>query len=156
MGRLTAGSGIKNKPYIPISSITELSEHADKFRYRIVGVPEEISVGSMVASLGFPFGYYGIYNQVIKQAVISAKVLSGNETQIFLFDTMVHDGHRGGPLINLADGRIIGVIGGRFSPQELMPDHLKSAEAPIKTDISYAVSTDHARDLMEAESIDII
>jgi serine protease Do len=136
---------LKFKPEIEIS----MPDH-------IMGVPEEVSVGSMVAGLGFPFGYYGIYNQVIKQAVISAKVLSGNETQIFLFDTMVHDGHRGGPLINLADGRIIGVIGGRFSPQELIPDHLKSAEAPIKTDISYAVSTDHARDLMEAESIDII
>jgi glycine betaine/proline transport system substrate-binding protein len=44
MGRLTAGSGIKNKPYIPISSITELSEHADKFRYRIVGIEPEAGI----------------------------------------------------------------------------------------------------------------
>ncbi len=122
----------------------------------IMGVPEQVPVGNMVASLGFPFGYYGIYNQVVKQAVISAKILSGNETKIFLFDSMVHDGHRGGPLVNLYDGRIIGVIGGRFSPQELMPDHLKRSDTPIKTDISYAVSTDHATALMEEESIDII
>jgi serine protease Do len=122
----------------------------------IMGTPEEVPVGNMVASMGFPFGFYGIYNQVIKQAVISAKILSGNETRLFLFDSLVHDGHRGGPLINLSDGRIIGVIGGRFSPQELMPDHLKNAETPIKTDISYAVATDHAVALMEAESIDII
>jgi len=122
----------------------------------IMGTPEEVPVGNMVASMGFPFGFYGIYNQVIKQAVISAKILSGNETRLFLFDSLVHDGHRGGPLINLSDGRIIGVIGGRFSPQELMPDHLKNAETPIKSDISYAVSTDHATALMEAESIEII
>ncbi|MCF8028419.1 MAG: serine protease [Desulfobacteraceae bacterium] len=122
----------------------------------IMGAPEEVPVGNMVASMGFPFGFYGIYNQVIKQAVVSAKILSGNETRLFLFDSLVHDGHRGGPLINLFDGRIIGVIGGRFSPQELMPDHLKNAETPIKTDISYAVSTDHATALMEAESIEII
>lgn len=122
----------------------------------IMGLPEEVPVGNNVACMGYPFGYYGIYNQLIKQAVISSKILSGNETRLFLFDTMVHDGSRGGPLINVFDGRVIGVVGGRFEPQELMPDHLKREETPIKTDISYAVSIEHAAELMEKEALEII
>jgi len=122
----------------------------------VMGTPDEVPVGNSVACLGFPFGYYSIHNQLIKQAVIGSKILSGNETRIFLFDTMVHDGNRGGPLINIYDGRIIGVVGGRFEPQELMPKHLKRTETPIKTDVSYAVSVEHATELMEKEDLTII
>lgn len=122
----------------------------------IMGIPEEVPTGNSVACLGFPFGHYHIYTHLIKQAVVSARILSGNETRIFLFDTMVHDGTRGAPLINLYDGRIIGVIGGRFEPQELMPRHLKRTETPIKTNISYAVSIDHASKLMEDEDLTIV
>lgn len=119
----------------------------------ILGIPEEVPIGNTVACLGFSFGHYHVYVHLIKQAVVSAKILSGNETHIFLFDTMVHDGSRGAPLINLYDGRIIGVVGGRFEPQELMPEHLKRTETPIKTNISYAVSIEHASKLLEDEAL---
>ncbi|MFW5901661.1 MAG: S1 family peptidase [Thermodesulfobacteriota bacterium] len=122
----------------------------------VVGLPEQVPVGNSVACLGYPFGYYGIYNQLIKQAVICSKIFSGNETRIFLFDTLVHDGNGGGPLVNIYDGRIIGVVGGRFTPQELLPDHLRKVETPIRTDVSYAVSIGHAVDLMEKEDLTVI
>jgi serine protease Do len=119
----------------------------------VIGIPEEVPVGSSVACTGYPFGYYSIYNQLIKQAVVSSRILSGNGTQLFLFDTLVHDGNRGGPLINTYDGRIIGVVGGRFSPQELMPKLLKESHVPLRTDVSYAVSVAHASPLMEKEGL---
>lgn len=122
----------------------------------VMGIPEEVPIGNSVACLGFPFGFYGIYNQLIKQAVACSKIISKNGTRIFLFDTMVHDGNRGGPLVNIYDGRIIGVVGGRFEPQELMPDHLKRTEAPIKTDVSYAVSVTHAADLIAKEGLTVV
>ncbi len=123
----------------------------------VLGAPREVSIGNSVACLGFPFGYYHIYNQLIKQAVISAKILSNKDTMIFLFDTMVHDGSHGGPLINVHDGRIVGIVSGRFEPQELLPEHLKEiAEAPIKTDVSYAVSIEHAVELLENEELELI
>lgn len=122
----------------------------------IMGNPELVPVGSSVACMGFPFGYYYIYNQIIKQAVICSKILSGNETKIFLFDSLVHDGNRGGPIINVHDGRIIGVVGGRFEPQALLSKQIKKAsELPIKTDVSYAVSIDHAAELMEKEGLTV-
>ncbi len=123
----------------------------------VIGASEQIPTGNAVACMGFSFGYYQIYNQLIKQAVICAKISSGNETRIFLFDTLVHDGNRGGPLINLYDGRIIGVVGGRFELQEILSRQLgKTSELPIKTDISYAVSIEHAVELMEKEDINVI
>ncbi|MFW6082064.1 MAG: S1 family peptidase [Desulfosalsimonas sp.] len=136
-----------------------------KFRHEIeismpdhvTGKPGEIPIGNSAACLGYPFGYYHIYTQLIKQATIAGKILSRNETRIFLIDTLVHDGSSGAPLISLHDGRIIGVVGGRFQPQDLMPEHLrKEAETPIKTDVSYAVSIEHAAELMEKESITLI
>ena len=123
----------------------------------VMGSPDQVPVGNPVACLGFPFGYYYIYNQLIKQAVICSKILSGNETKIFLFDTLVHDGNRGGALVNIYDGRIIGVIGGRFEPQEILSDKLKKAsELPIKSDVSYAVSIEHAIDIMKKEELKIV
>ncbi|MCF8024399.1 MAG: serine protease [Desulfobacteraceae bacterium] len=123
----------------------------------VMGIPEEVPIGNSVACLGYPFGYYHIYTQLIKQAAVAGKILSKNQTRIFLFDTLIHDGSIGAPLVNLYDGRIIGVVGGRFLPQDLMPEHLRqSAEAPIKTDISYAVSIEHAARLMEKETLALI
>lgn len=119
----------------------------------VTGKPGEIPIGNSAAYLGYPFGYYHIYTQLIRQSSIAGKILSRNETRIFLFDALVHDGSSGAPLISLHDGRIIGIVGGRFQPQDLMPEHLrKDTETPIKTDVSYAVSIDHAAPLMEKES----
>jgi len=38
LGRQTAGTGLRNEPYIDAESIAELSEYADKFHYQIVGI----------------------------------------------------------------------------------------------------------------------
>jgi serine protease Do len=123
----------------------------------VIGTSENVAVGNSVACLGFPFGYYHIYNQLIKKAVICSKISSGNETRIFLFDSLVHDGNRGGPLINLYDGRIIGVVGGRFELQEILSRQLgKASDVPIKTDVSYAVSIEHALELMKKEGLHVI
>ena len=123
----------------------------------VMGAPDQVSIGHSAACIGFPFGYYYIYNQLIQQSVICSKILSKNKTRLFLFDTVVHDGHRGAPLINIHDGRIIGVVGGRFEPQEILPDKFTwSSELPIKTFISYAVSIEHAVELMEKEALTIV
>ena len=125
--------------------------------HHIIGSPDQVPVGNSVACLGFPFGYYNIYNPLIKQAVISSKILSANKTKIFLFDSLVHDGNHGGPLINIYDGRVIGVVGGRFELQEILERYFgKTSEIPIKTDVSYAVSIEHAVELMEKEELTVI
>lgn len=44
LGRLTAGTGIRNQPYITINSIPELKEHAEKFNHRIIGIEPEAGI----------------------------------------------------------------------------------------------------------------
>lgn len=44
LGRQTAGTGLRNEPYIDVESIAELSEYADKFNYKIVGIDPEAGV----------------------------------------------------------------------------------------------------------------
>jgi glycine betaine/proline transport system substrate-binding protein len=43
-GRQTGGRGMRNRPYITITSIEELEDHADKFRGRIVGIDREAGI----------------------------------------------------------------------------------------------------------------
>lgn len=44
LGRQTAATGLRNKPYITIDSIPEIKEHAKKFKHRIIGIEPEAGV----------------------------------------------------------------------------------------------------------------
>jgi glycine betaine/proline transport system substrate-binding protein len=44
VGRQTAGTGQRNKPYITVDSIPELKDYAGKFRGRIVGIDPEAGI----------------------------------------------------------------------------------------------------------------
>lgn len=114
----------------------------------LIGTPEEITIGMRIACLGYPFGHQRLYNQVLYSAVINSKIITQNGTKMFLFDKMIHDGARGGPVINVEDRRVVGVAGGRFDPKEIhreVPDDGSSQD----TNISYAISIAHAVPLLE-------
>lgn len=121
----------------------------------IIGKPDSIPTGSSVASLGYAFGYEHIYNQIIQGGVVSARILSGNETKLFLYDTMIHEGSRGGPLINVRDRRIIGINYGKFKPNEATQQTYRGSSTG-DTNISYAVSIEYGVELMRAEGIEVL
>ena len=121
----------------------------------VIGKPDSIVTGSSLASLGYAFGYQHIYNQVIQQAVVSARILSGNGTKLFLFDSMLHEGSRGGPLINVKDRRIIGINYGKFKPHEATSEAYQGSPTG-DTNMSYAISIEYGVDLMEKEGIEIL
>jgi len=118
----------------------------------LIGRSEEAPIGSSVACLGYGFGHYQLHNQVLQQAVVCSKVQSENETRLLLFDTMVHNGSRGAPLVNLYDNRVIGVVSGRFDPSEMAKDITREREY-FDTNISFAVDISHMVDLMAAEGL---
>jgi len=119
----------------------------------VIGTPETTECGTVVACLGYAFGFQCIYSQVLQQAMVSAKILSANDTRLFLFDSRVHPGSRGGPLINIEDMRVVGVVSGQFDCLEASP---ADSEKSMPTSFSYAVSIDYAVSLMEKEGLDII
>ncbi|MGM0759168.1 MAG: S1 family peptidase [Thermodesulfobacteriota bacterium] len=118
----------------------------------LIGRSEETLIGSSVACLGYGFGHYQLHNLVLQQAVICSKVQSENETRLLLFDTMVHNGSRGAPLVNLSDNRVVGVVSGRFDPSDMAKDITREREY-FDTNISFAVDISHVVDLIADEGL---
>lgn len=122
----------------------------------IVGNPEQVQTGTSLASMGFSFGYYRLHNLHIMDAVLTSKIKSLNETNLLVFNTMIHHGDIGGPLINAVDGRIIGIIAGRFDPEVILRRQSRNQREEIyQTNISYAVSIEYGDLLMQEQGLDI-
>ncbi|MEB6607566.1 serine protease [Aeromonas sanarellii] len=122
----------------------------------IFGNESSVQVGSSVGYLGFPFGQSGLHTLKISQSIISSKVKSTSGTKQFQLDAMIHEGNSGGPLIELASGKIIGIISGRFSPTGnggtvRIGNHALGTESTI----SYATSINYALDLMKSEGLNV-
>lgn len=67
---------------------------------------------------------------------------------------MVHDGDRGGPLVHVADGHIIGPVSGRFEPGEVVRGSAEwSHQAPYTTNISFAVAIEYGVELMKPQGL---
>lgn len=120
------------------------------------GTTENLIIGTSLLSLGFPFGHDEMHNLVAQSAILSSKVCSRNGKRLLLFDTMVFDGVAGGPLVNADDGRVIGVVIGRFSPVEDGGDFARgSRPSGYHTQISYAVSIEYGLALMEKKGLEV-
>jgi len=119
-----------------------------------LGSSEYLTPGIPVLTLGYSFGHQQLHHVLALDAILSAKIRSRNDTRLLLFSTMVHDGDRGGPLINAADGRIIGVVSGRLEPTEVVRGGVEWDRAPPRdTNVSYAVPIEYGLELMHAEGI---
>lgn len=130
-------------------------------RERPIGVPddfigsaEEVVPGTSVVVLGFSFGHQQLHQLVALSGIISSKLYSRNHTKLLFFDTMVHEGDRGAPLVNAHDGRIIGLVSGRLDPSEVVAGSTEWSKAgPMDTNVSYAVVIDYGVELMRAEGL---
>ena len=121
------------------------------------GTTENLRIGTSVLCLGFPFGHVEMHNLVAQSAILSSKVLSMNGARLLLFDAMVSDGVAGAPLVSVDDGRVIGVIIGRFSPVEDGGDFARGSRiSGYDTQISYAVSIEYGIALMENMGLEVI
>lgn len=119
-----------------------------------IGNTESALAGSSVMTLGFSFGHFKLHTLLALNAVISARILSRNKSRLLLFDSMVHPGARGGPLISVKEETVIGIINGRFDPIEVGKDYMDSSRTQeISTNVSYAVAIEHVRDMLEAEGL---
>lgn len=123
----------------------------------LVGAAATAQMGSSVINMGFPFGHQELHALAAVSGIISAKVQSRNGTKMLLFDTMVLDGDAGGPLVQAPDGRVIGIVIGRFSPVEDGGDFTRGNRHPgFDTNISYAVAIEYGIALMEAQGLTVI
>lgn len=121
-------------------------------------LPEhEAEIGASVAYVGFPFPNQGQHARHIGQSIISSKVLSPNGTRQFQLDAMIHAGNSGGPVIDVAKARIMGIVSGRFSPVGVGGIRMMMNGQTIGSEsaIGYAISISYGIDLLRAEGLHV-
>ena len=119
----------------------------------ILGRASEAPVGTPLACIGYPFGYQGLHNLVLIRATLASKIKSPRETRLLLFDAEIQDGLHGAPLVNVQDGRVIGVVCGRFRPSVVTAEDAQESESSKVHGFSFAVAMGYGRALLEAEGL---
>jgi len=121
-----------------------------------IGVPDDflgsnaaVRPGASVMALGYSFGHHRVHVAMAFDATVTAKVRSNNGTALILYGSALHEGDRGGPLVHVQDGHIVGIISGRFEPGELLAreagdERITSAES----NVSYAIAIEYGLALM--------
>lgn len=110
--------------------------------------------GASVMSLGYSFGHQQLHSLMVYGAVVSAKVRSHNGSKLILFDSMTQEGDRGGPLVHVADSHIVGIVSGRYEPEEVARAGTDWARAgPRDINVSYAVAIEYGVALMRDEGL---
>jgi serine protease Do len=119
-----------------------------------LGASENVRPGASVMSLGYSFGHEQLHAVMNLSGVVAGKIRSPNNTRLIIFDKMVHDGDRGGPLVHAGDNHIIGIVSGRFEPVETVRGSREWDRTPPRdTSVSFAVAIEYGLDLMDAEGL---
>jgi serine protease Do len=119
-----------------------------------LGATENVRPGASVMSLGYSFGHEQLHAIMNLSGVVAGKIRSPNNTRLILFDKMVHDGDRGGPLVHAGDGHIVGIVSGRFEPAEVVRGSRDwDRKPPRDTSVSFAVAIEYGLELMAAEGL---
>jgi len=117
-----------------------------------IGNPDSLKEGTYLLCMGISFGHLRIHNVMVMRGMISAKIVSPNQTHLLLIDRLVHPGDIGGPIVNVEDGRIAGVVLGVFDPLQI-----QALDAPkdyhINSGFSHAASIEYGRALLDAEGL---
>ena len=121
----------------------------------LVGNVESVLLGNDALCLGFPYGHHDIHNLAVQRTMVSSKFTLREDTNLFLLDTPVHSGMAGGPLVNCDDGRVIGIIIGRFLPEEDGGDFVRGNHPDFQTSFSYAVSIEYGRKMLDEMGLDL-
>lgn len=117
----------------------------------ILGETATLECGSNIATIGFPFGYESLHLQSITQGIISAKTINANNVKLIQFDSMIHEGNSGGPLLDLKTGKIIGIVTNRFNPTKGGGVMIGNHQLGVETNISYAAIIEYGIELIENE-----
>lgn len=121
-----------------------------------IGVPDDflgsnasVRPGASVMALGYSFGHHRVHAAMAFDAVVTAKIRSSNGTALILYGSAFHEGDRGGPLVHVQDGHIVGIISGRFEPGDLLA-RVPADDRIMETEnnVSYAIAIEYGLALM--------
>ena len=119
----------------------------------IFGDTNKLENGSSIATIGFPFANNGLHIQSITHGIISSKTVTPSGIKLLQFDTMIHEGNSGSPLLDLQTNQIVGIVTNRFNPTggggaSVM---LGNRQLGVETNISYAAVIEYGKELLNSE-----
>ncbi|MFO3659759.1 S1C family serine protease [Pseudomonas amygdali] len=143
--------------YDPVNDVAIIKVEADTITISCpppsiaYGDERDTEIGATVGYLGFP---YAVNIPKVSQSIISAKVSTEQGARNLMLDTSVNDKNSGGPLIDIASGKLIGIVSGRYAPGGAHAVAWMAGQ-PLGQDsnISFATGISYAIDLMKAEGI---
>ena len=122
----------------------------------LIGQVDNLSLATGLINIGFPYGHQDMHILAVRSSILSAKAKLNNGTKLLLFDSMVHDGMTGGPLISVEDERIVGIVIGRFSPLDDGGDFNRGNNYPeYDTSMSYAISIEYGVAMLNDLGVEI-
>ncbi|MGH8370539.1 MAG: S1 family peptidase, partial [Gammaproteobacteria bacterium] len=103
----------------------------------LFGDAETLVPGNPVMHLGYPFGKTGALALLMRSGSLAAKVETAQQVKQLYVEGVAYTGAAGGPLIDAARGRIIGVVNSQLG---LVPpvQNAKGLKLPIQLDLTYA------------------
>jgi hypothetical protein len=108
---------------------------------RIATAPGQITVGSEIVVLGYPFAPVGSFLETWSPGFVVAlarrQVLEGVTVDELVLSIQDQPGLSGSAVIGRQDGIIHGILRGAFSPPEVM----RVGHIPIATDLSVTIAT---------------
>lgn len=116
-----------------------------------LGETATLECGSIIATIGFPFGYDGLHLQSITHGIVSAKTVTAKGIKLIQFDSMIHEGNSGGPLFDVETGKVIGIVTNRFNPNKGGGLIMGDRQLGVETNISYAAIIEYGIELIENE-----
>lgn len=115
-------------------------------------------IGTTIGFNGYPFPNLRMSAITTSFGIISAYLLNRSKRpyiKTIQIDAMNHEGNSGGPLFLGDTGEVIGIMSRRFDPRNASGkiENIKGRPIHERTNISFAVSIDHARPLLERAGI---
>lgn len=142
---------VQNNPINDVSLLKITISIDVRVPINLLGETTTLECGSNIATIGFPFGYDSLHLQSITQGIVSSKTVSANGAKLIQFDSMVHEGNSGGPLLDLKTGKVIGIVTNRFNPNKGGGIMLANRQIGVETNISYASIIEYGIELIKNE-----
>ncbi|HHH75829.1 MAG TPA: serine protease [Phycisphaerae bacterium] len=93
---------------------------------------DKITIGSQVSTWGYPAGYHGrapLLSSGYLSGLDQVKSPAGNPIPRWVVNAAFNGGNSGGPLLEIEEGTVIGVVSSKLAP---MPQHIEKALAALK------------------------
>ena len=143
---------VQNDPVNDVALFKFKADIGAQVPENIFGDTSKVECGASIAIIGFPFGNTGLHLQSITTGIISSKTITSSGVKLLQFDSMIHEGNSGSPLINLETNQIIGIVTNRFNPSMggggIM---IGSRQLGVETNISYASIIEYGQELLKTE-----